>query len=347
MHPYIAVPPLYYIFRIFYVWIEAIISRLRGSASKRDVDTIETKDTTPYRPPTISSLSDQYIERQLSLFRRTYTTDDPRLNENIDPVFYNKSEWTEVLRDEHNFLEKKWRTKILYESTPRGNIVMYYDAFKLGFVYFSDQNMPYSVLNAVSMKYVLTFCCRDFFMDEVVLTDLSPSGIMSKHKEDAEQEKTNKDAEKGPAHRNEFSVANAKSPFAKFKSYNNVSAKIKSNALSTEYAKASASANAKANVNAKVNLDEDKQLNRFIHLGKICNTSFLQKYKIPLRINIPRIEGAITDNNLYSIFGETPEQRDTLSYEDTETLQGVSSKVNVPIAKLTYAEYKKLLCNNK
>jgi hypothetical protein len=331
MHPYIAVPPLYYIFRIFYVWIEAIISRLRGSASKRDVDTIETKDTMPYRPPTISSLSDQYIERQLSLFRKRYTTDNSRVNENIDPIFYNKSEWTQVLRDEHNFLEKKWRTKILYESTPRGNIVMYYDAYKLGFAYFSDQNMPYSVLNAVSMKYVTVFWCRDFFMDEVVLAELSPSGILSKHKEDAEQEKTNRDKEKVPAHRNEFSVANAKSPFAKFKSYNNVSAKVKSNAH----------ANAKAN--AKANLDEDKQLNRFIHLGKICNTSFLQKYKIPPRINIPRIEGALTDNNLYSIFGGTQEQRDP----ETETSQDVlPSKANVPIAKLSYAEYKKLLSNN-
>jgi len=334
MHPYIALPPLYYIFRIFYVWVEDIVSRLRGRPSlSYETDPIKTKDI-PYRPPTISSLSDQYIERQLSLFRRTYTPDHSRLNENIDPIFYNKSEWTEVLKDEHNFLEKKWRTKILYESTPRGNIVMYYDAFKLGFAYFSDQNMPYSVLNAVSMKYVLTFWCRDFFMDEVVLADLSHSGIMSKHKEDTEQEKTNKDKEKGPAHRNEFSVSNvltAKSPFAKFKSYNNVSAKVKSNAH----------ANAKAN--AKANLDEDKQLNRFIHLGKICNTSFLQKYKIPPRINIPKIEGALTDNNLYSIFGGTQEQRDP----ETETSQDVlPSKANVPIAKLSYAEYKKLLSNN-
>ena len=345
MHPYIAVPPLYYIFRIFYVWIEAIISRLRGSASKRDVDTIETKDTMPYRPPTISSLSDQYIERQLSLFRKRYTTDNSRVNENIDPIFYNKSEWTQVLRDEHNFLEKKWRTKILYESTPRGNIVMYYDAYKLGFAYFSDQNMPYSVLNAVSMKYVTVFCCRDFFMDEVVLTDLSPSGIMSKHKEDAEQEKTNRDKEKVPAHRNEFSVANAKSPFAKFKSYNNVSAKVKTNVSSTE--PASASASASANAKAKATLVEDKQLNRFINLGKICNTSFLQKYKIPPRINIPKIEGALTDNNLYSIFGGTeanPLQNESIG---DDLPSNATPLLPVPIAKLSYADYKKLLSNNK
>jgi hypothetical protein len=159
---------------------------------------------------------------------------------NIDPLFYNKTDWTEILKKEDNFLEKKWRTKILYESTPRGNIVMYYDAYKLGFAYFSDQNMPYSVLNAVSMKYVITFCCRDLFMDEVVLADLSPSAILSKHKEATEQEKTNREKEKGPAHRNEFSVsndANAKSPFAKFKSYNNVSAKVNHNAGDSEKAK--------------------------------------------------------------------------------------------------------------
>ena len=139
------------------------------------------------------------------------------------------------------------------------------------------------------------------------------------------------------AHRNEFSVANAKSPFAKFKSYNNVSAKVKTNASSTEPASA----------NAKATLVEDKQLNRFINLGKICNTSFLQKYKIPPRINIPKIEGALTDNNLYSIFGGTeanPLQNESIG---DDLPSNATPLLPVPIAKLSYADYKKLLSNNK
>jgi hypothetical protein len=242
------------------------------------------------------------------------------MNENIDAIFYTKSEWSELLKDEHNFLEKKWRTKILYESTPRGNIVMYYDAYKLGFAYFSDQTMPYSMLNAVSMKYVSTFCCRDFFMDEMVLLDLSPSGIMVKHKEAIEQEKqNNKKPETNPAHRNEFAVSNAKAPFAKFKSYNNVSTKVKTSANSSKA------------------LEEDKQLNRFINLGKVCNTSFMQKYAIPTRVRIPKIEGELTTNNVYSIF-ETNSSKE-------EPEQTVHTKVTP--AKLSYADYKKQMLTRK
>ena len=326
MQPFITIPPLQYIIHIFYVWIQAILSKIR---EYNKIETIHANTSSSSfdavsKPiaPTITSLSEQYVTRQIGRFRKTYENDSSmlRMNENIDAIFYTKSEWSELLKDEHNFLEKKWRTKILYESTPRGNIVMYYDAYKLGFAYFSDQTMPYSMLNAVSMKYVSTFCCRDFFMDEMVLLDLSPSGIMVKHKEAIEQEKqNNKKPETNPAHRNEFAVSNAKSPFAKFKSYNNVSTKVKTTANSSKAP------------------EEDKQLNRFINLGKICNTSFMQKYAIPTRVRIPKIEGELTTNNVYSIF-ETNSNKE-------EPEQTVHTKVTP--AKLSYADYKKQMLTRK
>jgi hypothetical protein len=49
---------------------------------------------------------------------------------------------------------------------------MYYDAFKRGFAYYADGYMPYGLLNAVAMKYVATYFCSAFFIDE----DCFPQG---------------------------------------------------------------------------------------------------------------------------------------------------------------------------
>lgn len=63
--------------------------------------------------------------------------------------------------------EKMWKSRVLIESTPRGNIIMFYDTFNEGFRYFIDTSgIPYKLLNAVAMKYVVIFRCRDFFLDE-------------------------------------------------------------------------------------------------------------------------------------------------------------------------------------
>ena len=49
---------------------------------------------------------------------------------------------------------------------------MYYDIYKLGFAYYSDVNsLPYSMLNAVAMKYCKIFKCNDFFVDQNIITD--------------------------------------------------------------------------------------------------------------------------------------------------------------------------------
>jgi hypothetical protein len=67
-------------------------------------------------------------------------------------------------------LEKKWKSNLLLETTPRGNIIMYYDAYKMGFAYFSDQKgISYDILNACAMKYVEIFRCCDLFVDEAII----------------------------------------------------------------------------------------------------------------------------------------------------------------------------------
>ena len=77
------------------------------------------------------------------------------------------------MQDNLNYLEKKWKTRVLIEYTPRGNIIMYYNPYKMGFSYYCDSTgIPYPILNAVAMKFVIMFNCRDFFIDECFIQNL-------------------------------------------------------------------------------------------------------------------------------------------------------------------------------
>jgi len=94
------------------------------------------------------------------------------LSDNIDPVFYDKSNFLTLMQNSENELEKIWKSRILMVMSPHGNIILYYDPYKLGFAYYSDQNViSYDILNTIAMKYVLTYNCLNFFIDEVVLPE--------------------------------------------------------------------------------------------------------------------------------------------------------------------------------
>jgi hypothetical protein len=115
----------------------------------------------------------EFVKRRQDRLMRTYDN-KTEMSANIDPIFYDKAKFAEAMRTENNYLEQKWKKCLLYESTPRGNIFMYYDVYKSGFGYYSDQNcVPYAILNAMAMRYVVVFFCRDFFMDESIITELS------------------------------------------------------------------------------------------------------------------------------------------------------------------------------
>jgi hypothetical protein len=200
------------------------------------------------KPVTITTLSKDYFEIQKNNFLNTYKLEKD-FNENIDKCFYNKTKLNIILTEENNELEKKWKTKILFETSPRGNIIMYYDAFKQGFAYYCDQtSIPYNLLNAVAMKYVRIYRCRDFFVDNLETPEENPSPLL-----DSQEKKEEKKEEK-----------TKKSPFATFKSYNTIANKVvkKDEKITNKDAK-----------------KEDEKIyirNKFICLGKICNFYILQ-----------------------------------------------------------------------
>lgn len=93
--------------------------------------------------------------------------------------------WKHVSETKDNELECTWRRRLLMEFTPRGMVLMYYDAFKRGFAYYSDTYLPYAILNVVAMKYVATYHCRAFFVDEDYFPEGHTSPILSLDQKDA------------------------------------------------------------------------------------------------------------------------------------------------------------------
>ena len=134
---------------------------------------------------------EQYSTPLKSRFLETFCIDVPNTaNENVAPLFYDMDSYKKYMMEENTELERLWKSRILLENTPRGNVIMYYDAFKLGFSYYCDQkSVSYEILNAVAMKYVTLFRCRHFFIDESVVPREHTSPFIKTHFEEKEYEK--------------------------------------------------------------------------------------------------------------------------------------------------------------
>lgn len=214
----------------------------------------------PPEPITISSQSDEYIQLQKTRFLESYTRfsyDD--INTNVDKCFYDRKLHAVAVENQDNELENTWKRRILFENTPRGTVIMHYDAYKQGFVYYSDgSNIPYFVINAVIMKYVITFRCRDFFMDDQFTLDHSPSPLFSVYNTTESDTTISTTANKPSA------PPIKSNAFAKLKNYNTVSAKLTKSADTADTAD-------------KPVETQKYTRNKIIYSGKICNFHLLQK----------------------------------------------------------------------
>jgi len=143
---------------------------------------------------TLSELDEFIAKRKkkfLAFCEHRHVDEYAKKNKSILPVLYNRKEMSEILKDENNEIEKIWKARVLIDHTPRGNIIMFYDVYKHAFSYYCDWSVvPHMLLNAVAMKYVQTFFCLDFFVDELVLKDNSSPFIkLMKEEEKGENEK--------------------------------------------------------------------------------------------------------------------------------------------------------------
>jgi hypothetical protein len=198
----------------------------------------------PFQPvpvvPTILTMTEDYVETKK---KRFLMIEQQNNNCNIDAVFYDKKEYQEVMQITDNWLEKTWKMRILFESSPRGNIIMFYNPYKLGFAYYSDSyNLPYHLLNAVAMKYVTVYFCRDFFMDENII----PSPLIKIHAEQQTKKKKSK--------------------------IDNTTVKM----IQTRSSKQLSNSNNSKEISKN---KPEQNVNRFINMGKIANFVFIQKEK--------------------------------------------------------------------
>lgn len=231
-------------------------------------------------PITIVSETDKYAKRYTSRWTESFLAEDAKWNLNVDPVFFDKTLLAAALAPEQNALETQWRRRLLYENTPRGNIIMYYDPYKLGFAYYSDAaSIPYSVLNAAAMRYCLTFACRDLFLDNEITPKKSPSPLISLHLMDPPP----------PAQKTQ---SRDKTVFARFK--NNGSN------TGTSSTKTNGSGNA-----------PEYARNRFICQGKIANMQFLQRNPVE-KNKMGGFHSPLLDN----LRGETNLQKEVMSYQE-------------------------------
>ena len=175
------------------------------------------------KPPLLEDPLITYYNNNKRRFVSSFQ-EDKDYNDNIDSIFYDKPKFQQFMKAECNYIEREWRTRILFENTPRGNIVMFYDPYKQGFSYYCDFNsVPYPVLNAIAMKYVIIFRCRDFFVDNKITLNYDYSSTSSDNTPifssplipifyNEEKKDENKSVKK--AHRNDQN-----SPFARLKTY--------------------------------------------------------------------------------------------------------------------------------
>lgn len=169
---------------------------------------------------------------------------------------YRKLESIELTKEKLDGL----KNTMIMESTPIGNVIMFYDNQTENFVYYSDLTIPYRYLEVIGRKYVITFNCKNIFVD------------MNEEIKTAEEKKikhTKSVLEVNASNKKETN-SNKKDVFTKFKTYNN------------NVTKEVVSAPPKNNGSTDIKKENDNSIfkekaNRYRSEGKLANLKFLQK----------------------------------------------------------------------
>lgn len=244
-------------------------------------------------PKSILTMGEIYIkQRQEEFLNYINNNDIMHINKNINKEFYNKEAYKDAVKDEDNELEKEWRRKILVENTPRGNVYMFYDSYKLAFSYYSDTNISYSILNAVAMKYCKMFKCADFFVDQNIIPLKKESPLIKIHHIEEKKKQKNKDENKNEKKDEKKNDDDA--PFAKLKNYNVQKIKEKKN-----------DKNKKDDSQKIIN----KITNKFILVGKTYQMNLLPKEPVKKSVSFE-------SQYLEDLKGENNLQKAVMSWQD-------------------------------
>ena len=70
---------------------------------------------------------------------------------------------TESVIEDEKVYNLNTHKNILFESTPRGNVIVFFNDDYKQFHYYSDYSLPYDIIDNVLQKYVVTFHCTELY----------------------------------------------------------------------------------------------------------------------------------------------------------------------------------------
>ena len=218
------------------------------------------------------------MEKLLVLFKSPTDDDDEETSLPVTPTQKDKEIvlYEDKYKDQIAQLEEvelteerlvSLKNSILFEKTPLGNVVMYYDHSRETFTFYSDSSIPYRYLETISRRYVVLNNCKKIYvnMEEEIKCaekklEEKKQMQLRKQEEDAQLRVQNPESQQQPK----------RNVFAKLKKYNRIDSKPNTNPNTKTIT-----------TNSKKDDTDDKVLkeraNRYSCEGKLANFSFLKK----------------------------------------------------------------------
>ena len=208
---------------------------------------------------------DQKYQKYIKYYKEAADTD---ANSNIGADLYDYDARKTLFAEEKNDTERLWKTRILYEITERGNVLFYYNPYKLSFEYYSDvQIIPYKILQYVAKKYVAMNRCRDFYIDMMERPQNKMIEILRKEEEAMKSKKMKV---------NDITKLVDKDLANK----ENVFESLKEHRIASSGPKSSSSGPSKKPLKGQETEPKEKPLefaNKYVRLGKISEFNITQK----------------------------------------------------------------------
>jgi hypothetical protein len=225
----------------------------------------------PTKPLVLPYVETQY-DKSCKKYLNFYNTESKDENSNIDPVLYDFDKRKEIFASVDNEYEKQWKSRILIENTPRGNVMMYFNPYLLSYHYYSDEQIiPYKILEQVATKYVVMFRCKDFFIDVEKRPHNQILDVLQREEDSLKSKKMKV---------NDITKcvniqSDSKDVFAALKDYRS---EVKTDATKTD---PNGSSRFMKETKTKAKLvkraEEPKFSNKFVRIGKMCEFNITQK----------------------------------------------------------------------
>lgn len=253
----------------------------------------------PKKLATIPYVETQY-DKSCKKYANLYGKETNDENSNIDPVLYDFVKRKEVFASADNDFEKQWKSRILMENTPRGNVMMYFNPYLLSYHYYSDEQIiPYKILEQVATKYVVMYRCKDFFIDVEKRPGNKILEVLQKEEDSLKSKKMKvNDITKCVNIHSE-----SKDVFAALKDYRSEATKPTDKAIKPTDPNG-------LNEPTKKKVEEPKFSNKFVRIGKMCEFNITQK---PVDKKIKAV------NEL--MFGEKPVNKVVDFFDDLEIVE--------------------------